>query len=159
MRTYLRTQWQRIFGLNMSQVAPLLFVGGQFRPSQWPDIYRLGVRAVLSLQAEHEDRFDGPPPERTLRLLVTDFHAPSLSQLSEGVAFITAAHASGMAVLVHCHAGVGRAPLMAAAYMISHHGMSYHAALVRVRAARPIVAPNLRQIARLREYEKRTRRR
>jgi protein-tyrosine phosphatase len=143
----------------VSQVAPLLFVGGQFRPSQWPDIYSLGVRAVLSLQAEHEDHFYGPPPERTLRLLVTDFRAPSLGQLNEGVAFITAAHASNLTVLVHCHAGVGRAPLMAAAYMISRHGISYHEALGRVRAARPIIAPNLRQIARLREYEKRTRRR
>ena len=156
MRTYLRVQWQRLFGLNLSQVSPLLFVGGQFRPSQWPQIYDLGVRAVLSLQAEHEDRFFGPPPERTLRLRVSDFHAPTLSQISEGVAFITAAHDSGLAVLIHCHAGVGRAPLMAAAYLISRHGMSYHRALRQIHTARPIVAPNLRQTAQLREYEKRT---
>ncbi|MEI7643901.1 MAG: dual specificity protein phosphatase [Chloroflexales bacterium] len=159
MRTYLRVQWRRLFGLNVSQVAPLLFVGGEFRPSQWPQIYDLGVRAVLNLQSEREDRFDGPPPDRTLRLFVSDFHAPTISQISEGVAFITAAHLDSLAVFIHCHAGVGRAPLMAAAYMISRHGMSYHEALGRVRAARPIIAPNLRQIARLREYEKRTRRR
>ncbi len=156
MRTYLRVQWRRLFGLNLSQVTPLLFVGGQFHPSQWPQICDLGVRAVLSLQAEYEDRFYGPPPERMLRLLVSDFHAPTLSQLSQGVAFIAAAHDDGMPVFVHCHAGVGRAPLMAAAYLISRHGMSYRNALRHVHAARPIMAPNLRQIARLREYEKRT---
>jgi protein-tyrosine phosphatase len=148
-----------LFGLNLSQIGPLLFVGGQFLPSQWPDIYSLGVRAVLSLQAENEDRFDGPPPERTLRLLVTDFHAPTISQLGEGVAFITSAHSAGLTVFIHCHAGVGRAPLMAAAYLISRYEISYHEALRQLRAARPIVAPNLRQIARLREYEKHVHRR
>jgi protein-tyrosine phosphatase len=159
MRTYLRVQLRRLFGLNMSQVGPLLFVGGQFRPSQWPAIYGLGVRAVLSLQAEREDRFEGPTPERTLRLLVSDFHAPTIDQLSEGVAFITSAHAGGLAVLVHCHAGVGRAPLAAAAYLIARHEISYREALGHLRAARPIIAPNLRQLARLREYEQHIRRR
>jgi protein-tyrosine phosphatase len=112
---------------------------------------------VLSLQAEREDRFSGSPPERTLRLRVPDFHAPTLAQLSEGVAFIASAHADGLPVLVHCHAGVGRAPLMAAAYLVAVHDMSYRTALAHLRAARPIIAPNLRQIARLREYEKRVR--
>ncbi|NNJ10396.1 dual specificity protein phosphatase family protein [Chloroflexales bacterium ZM16-3] len=154
MRTYLHTQWHRIFGLNASQVAPLLFVGGQFRASQWPDLYALGVRAVLSLQAEHKDRFSGAtPPTRTMRLLVNDFHAPTIKQLSEGVAFIAAAHAEELPVFVHCHAGVGRAPLMAAAYLVSVHNMPSRTALAHLRAARPIIAPNRWQIARLREYE------
>jgi protein-tyrosine phosphatase len=157
MRTYLRAQWQRVFGLNASLVAPMLFVGGQFHPSQWPDLHKLGVRAVLNLQAEYEDRFSGPPPARTLRLRVNDFHAPTIAQLSAGVAFIAAAHAEGLPVLVHCHAGIGRAPLMAAAYLVAVHEMPYRAALAHLRTARPIIAPNPRQIVRLREYAERIR--
>lgn len=153
MRTYLRTQLRRVFGLNVSPVGPLLFVGGQFRASQWPQLYDLGVRAVLNLQAERADRFIGSPPSRMLRLHVRDFHPPSIAQLSEGVAFIAAAHAERLPVLVHCHAGVGRAPLMTAAYLMAVHDMPYRTALAHLRAARPIIAPNPRQIARLREYE------
>jgi protein-tyrosine phosphatase len=154
MRTYLRAQWRRLFGLNASPVGPLLFVGGQFRPSQWPQLYSLGVRAVLSLQDENVDQFYGAPAPRALRLPVKDFHAPTIKQLNEGVAFIAAAHADDLPVLIHCHAGVGRAPLMAAAHMIACYGLSHHEALGRLRAARPIMAPNPRQIIRLREYEK-----
>ncbi|NTV62923.1 MAG: dual specificity protein phosphatase family protein [Oscillochloris sp.] len=153
LRAYLRTQLHRVFGLNVSQIAPMLLVGGQFRASQWPALYSLGVRAVLSLQAERVDRFHGPPPQRTLRLLVTDFHPPTIDQLSQGVAFIAAAHAEGLPTLVHCHAGVGRAPLMAAAYLVAVHDMPHRTALAHIRNARPIIAPNPSQIARLREYE------
>ena len=149
---YLRTFWQRFFGLNSSLVAPLLFVGGQFRPAQWPQLQRLGVRAVLSLQAEYEDRFSGPPPEMVLRLLVPDFTPPSLAQLTTGVAFVTEAHRAKLPVFIHCHAGVGRAPIMAAAYLVTSRALSAQEALACVRAARPIIRPNAAQVARLREY-------
>lgn len=157
MSIYLRTQWARYFGLNASQVAPLLLVGGQFRPVQWAALHALGVRAVLSLQAEREDAFAGPPPERALRLPVLDFTPPSLEQLDEGVAFISAAHQAELPVFVHCHSGVGRAPLMAAAYLMASGGHGHQEALAHIRAARPIIGPNMGQLARLREYERRLR--
>lgn len=155
MISYLQTQWRRYFGLNISPVEPLLFVGGQFRPEQWPLLRGLGVRAVLSMQAEREDHFAGEPPERALRLLVPDFTAPSLEQLGEGVAFIAAAHAAGLPVFVHCHAGVGRAPIMAAAHLIVSRSLGHSEALAHVRITRPIIAPNLAQVSRLREFEAR----
>lgn len=157
MNSYIRAQWGRLFGLNVSPVTPLLFVGGQFRAAQWPAIHALGVRAVLSLQGEREDSFEGPAPERTLRLLVVDFTPPTLEQLAEGVQFIAASQAAELPVFVHCHAGVGRAPIMAAAFLIASESLSHRDALGRVRAARPIVGPNAAQIRRLREYEGRLR--
>jgi predicted protein tyrosine phosphatase len=152
MLTYVRTQWRRYFGLNLSPVTPQLFVGGQFRPEQWPQLQLLGVRAVLSLQAEREDDFTGTPPEIALRLLVRDFTAPTLEQFAAGVAFIEQAHGANLPVFVHCHAGVGRAPIMAAAYLVASRGMGYREAIAHVRSARPIIGPNLGQVARLREY-------
>ncbi len=131
----------------------MLFVGGQFSARQWPAIHQLGVRAVLSLQAERADPFIEPFPIRSLRLLVPDFHPPTLNQLDEGVHFIAQAISDGLPVFVHCHAGVGRAPLMTAAYLMARHGISYRAALTKLRMARPIIRPNQRQMQRLHEYE------
>jgi protein-tyrosine phosphatase len=111
-----------------------------------------GLRAVLSLQAEREDQFEGTPPERTLRLLVEDFQSPTLEQLQAAVAFVHAAHADGMPVLVHCHAGVGRASLTVSAYLMTH-GLSHIEAFARVKRARPIVALTGGQLARLVEWE------
>lgn len=143
--------WRR--HLNVSPVNPLLYVGGQFRPAQWPQLHTLGVRAVLSLRAEHADAFEGPPPLRAHRIMVPDYFAPSLEQISEGVAFVSAAHAEGLPVLIHCHAGVGRAPLLAAAFLMSSQQIDHRSALAQLRRARPIIAPNRHQVARLREYE------
>lgn len=150
---YIRTQLRRAFGLNVTQIEDMLFVGGQFRPEQWPALHRLGIRAVLSLQEEYEDAFDDPPPDRTLRLLVPDFNSPTLEQLREGIDFIAAAHADGLPVMVHCHAGIGRASLTASAYLISR-GMSADDAFSTIRRARPIVMLNGRQRARLEEWER-----
>jgi protein-tyrosine phosphatase len=149
---YIAAQWRRAFGLNLSRLDDLLFVGGEFRPSQWSSLRSLGIRAVLSLQAEREDRFDGTPPERALRLAVEDFHPPTIGQLQEAVAFIGECRAANLPVLIHCHAGVGRASLTASAYLMTH-GISHIEAFSRVRRARPIVALNAGQLERLIEWE------
>lgn len=151
---YAQTQWRRAFGLNLSQIDPLLYVGGQFRAAQWPRLHRIGIRAVLSLQAEREDRFLGDPPSRALRLLVPDFHPPSVEQLRAAVAFIQEAHAEQLPVLVHCHAGVGRASLTASAFLIATRQLSAEAAFGQIRQARPIVRLNRVQRARLLEWER-----
>jgi hypothetical protein len=150
---YAVTQWRRIFGLNVSQIDDLLFVGGEFTSSLWPDLYNLGIRAVLNLQAEREDRFEATPPERTLRLPVQDFQPPTIVQLREAVAFIGAACVDGLPVLVHCHAGVGRAALTASAYLMTR-GLSQIEAFDRIKRARPIVALTDTQLERLLEWER-----
>ena len=150
---YLRTQWRRAFGLNITQIDELLYVGGQFRPRQWPALHALGIRAVLSLQAEYEDQFHGTPPTRALRLEVPDFHPPSVEQLHQAIAFIQAAHAERLPVMIHCHAGVGRAALTASAYLVSQ-GRGAAEAFHALRRARPIVLLNAVQQARLDEWER-----
>jgi len=152
MWRYLCTQWRRAFGLNVTQIDELLFVGGQFSSRQWPALHELGIRTVLSLQAEYEYEFHGPAPTRTLRLEVPDFHAPTVEQLGEAVAFIESAHVERLPVLVHCHAGVGRAALTASAYLVSQ-GLDYAAAFYAIHRARPIVVLNAVQQARLAEWE------
>jgi predicted protein tyrosine phosphatase len=145
------TYWRRYFGLNLNEITPLLFVGGEFRAAQWPEIHALGVRAVLSMQAERIDEFVEPLPERVLRVPVPDFHAPTLEQLAEAVAFVEQAWRAELPVLVHCHAGVGRAPLTAAAALVSS-GMQLDAALGLIVARRPIVRLMGEQRRRLDEW-------
>lgn len=153
---YLRTQWRRVVGPNLSQVDRMLYVGGEFSLASWPALHALGVRAVLSLQGEREDAFCDPLPLRTLRLEVRDFHPPSLEQLDQAVAFLRESRAQGTPTLVHCHAGVGRAPLTAAAFLIAE-GASCDEALGRIYHARPIIRLNRRQRRRLAEWEARVR--
>jgi hypothetical protein len=151
LRRYVATQWRRAFGLNISQVSPLLFVGGEFTAGQWPAIHALGVRAVLNMQAERADEFVAPHPQRTLRVPVPDFHAPTLAQLDEAVRFVAEAQRDGLPVFIHCHAGVGRAPLTAAACMVNG-GMSLDAALATLHQARPVIRLMGEQRARLVEW-------
>jgi predicted protein tyrosine phosphatase len=153
---YAATQWRRIFGLNVSRLDDLLFVGGEFRAEQWPALHALGIRAVLSLQQERADEFLLPLPERVLRLEVPDFHPPSIEQLDEACTFIAAAHAEKLPVMIHCHAGVGRAPLTTAAFLV-RRGLSASEALQRIRLARPIIELNALQYTRLVEWELRER--
>lgn len=153
-RSYWQTMWQRFFGVNVSQIEPLLFVGGEFSAQQWTLLANMGIQAVLSLQAERADEFGTPHPQRTLRLMVPDWHAPTLDQLAEGVAFIRAAYAAQQPVLVHCRAGVGRAPITAAAFLTAERGMTPVAALSYIRRTRPIITPNSEQIERLHQWHK-----
>jgi protein-tyrosine phosphatase len=149
---YVAAQWRRAFGLNMSRIEPLLFVGGQFQSHQWPAIRDLGVRAVLSLQQEREDVFEGTPPDRAMRLEVPDFEAPTLPQFREAAAFIAECVAAGLPVFIHCHGGIGRAPLAAAAYLVAERGLSAPEAIAHIRLRRPIVGPNTLQLTRLAEW-------
>lgn len=152
LRRYLVTQWRRAFGLNITRLDEFLFIGGEFQRERWPALHALGVRAVLSLQGEREDEFCDPFPAQTLRLEVEDFHPPSLDQLDQAVAFLRAARAANMPTLIHCHAGVGRAPLTAVAFLVAE-GATARDAVSRVYRARPIMRMNRRQQARLAEWE------
>ena len=57
-------------------------------------------------------------------------------------AWVHAARTAGGVVLIHCHGGVSRAAALAIAYLIASEGLDYDQALARLRAVRPIVAPN-----------------
>lgn len=149
----IRLPWRRTERLNISKITDQLFVGGQFKPEQWPAIYNLGIRAVLNLQAEHIDDFVAPFPSRTMRIMIPDFHAPTMDQLHEGVTFIRTAHEANEPALIHCFAGAGRAPLVTTAYLIAS-GLNARDAMTTIRRARPIVSLTQPQIDRLYEWER-----
>jgi protein tyrosine phosphatase (PTP) superfamily phosphohydrolase (DUF442 family) len=134
-----------------SQVTPQLHVAGQYRQRAWPTLAARGVTAVVNLRVEFDDEQAGIAPERYLYLPTEDDHAPTLEQLEEGCTFISEEIANGGGVYVHCKSGIGRAAVMAAAYLVST-GLTVEQAWALVRQARPFIRPKPRQFERLERF-------
>lgn len=137
--------------LSVSQITPQLHVGGQYRRRGWPELQARGVTAVVNMRVEFDDNHAGIAPRRYLYLPTIDDTAPTLSHLREGVEFITKELERGGSVYVHCASGVGRAPALAAAYLVST-GLSPEEAWHRIRAVRPFVRPTIAQVEQVRRF-------
>ena len=71
-----------------------------------------------------------------------------MEDLSRGTDFIAEQINAQRGVYIHCAAGVGRAPAMAAAYLI-RTGMSTDVAWDTIRQSRPFIRPTTPQISAL----------
>ena len=137
---------------RFSAITPQLYVGGQHRPRGWAKMQADGITAVINMrEAKHDDHADGIAPSHYLHLPTRDNTPVSLDDLQQGVAFISAEIKRGGTVYVHCGVGVGRAPLMAAAYLIST-GMTPAQALDKIRSVRPFIHPTPRQRKQLERF-------
>ncbi len=134
-----------------SRITPHLWVGGQMRAHGWRWLVARGITADVNLREEHDDRVHGVPPHIYLWLPTKDDHAPTSEHLHIGVEFISRVISQGGAVYVHCASGVGRAPTLAAAYLIST-GMSPEQAIETIRRARPFIKPTPVQLSALRRF-------
>jgi len=103
------------------------------------------INAVVSLRLEVDDQKLGVASDRYLHLPTRDNTPPSLDDLQRGVAFIKEVIEAGCSVYVHCGVGVGRAPTLAAAYMVSR-GLSPDEAWQKIRIVRPFIWPTRAQI-------------
>jgi protein-tyrosine phosphatase len=103
------------------------------------------------MRSEFDDAVYGLGAKEYLWLPTDDDHAPTLDQLRQGVNFICEIIEGGGKVYVHCAGGVGRAPTMAAAYLVST-GLTPAEALALIRRSRPFINPTKAQLAALEEY-------
>ena len=136
---------------RFSQISPNLHVGGQHTQKGWSLLVERGITAVVSLRGELDDREQGVAPPRYLYLPTVDNHAPTLENLTEGVEFITMELQQGGAVYVHCWEGVGRAPTMVAAYLVST-GLTPKQAWERIYAVRPFIRPVISQLDQIERF-------
>ena len=131
-----------------SQIAEGLFVGGQYRQRGWRSMQAHGINSVVNLRQRGAQRLGGVPLYY-LHLPTPDNTAPSMEALVAGVQFIHERLAVGDRVYIHCGVGVGRAPTLAAAYLVST-GMTPDEAWQRLRTVRPFIFPlkgQMRQVS------------
>ncbi len=122
-------------------------------------LHHLGVRAAVNTCLEYR----GPVAAyarlgiEQLRIPVADYHAPSLHDVQQAVAFIARHRAAGGAVYVHCKAGRGRSATIVLCWLVKQRGMSPEEAqqwlakrrphVDRFLYRRPVVQEFWRQIA------------
>ncbi len=133
---------------HISQVQPNLYVGGQHRRRGLARMRALGISAILNMREESDDAQRGLALDHYLWLSTTDDAPPTSDDLERGVKFIGQHIAAGRGVYIHCAAGVGRAPMMAAAYLVCT-GMSATQAWDTIRRVRPFIRPTPPQITAL----------
>jgi predicted protein tyrosine phosphatase len=138
--------------VRYSQITPQIIVAGQYQKRGWKVLTRRGVTASINMRSEFDDVAAGIAPVRHLRLPVEDNTPPTLDQLRRGIVFITEEVEGGGKVYIHCAAGVGRAPTMAAAYLVST-GLTPTQAWVTIKRARPFVRPTPGQEAQIKVLE------
>lgn len=142
--------------LRFGMVTPQLYVGSQFNARGKRVLEQQGFNACVNMRIEKDDAAYGLALARYLHLPTIDDAAPTLEHLDQGVAFIREVIDQQGKVYIHCGAGVGRAPTMAAAYLIAE-GRSLEEALSMIRAARPFITITPPQMTRLQEWERRAR--
>jgi len=136
---------------NQCQVTDQLFVGPQFKQRGWRELQSWGITGVVNLRREFDDLSLSVAIPHYLHLPTTDDDSPALADLENGVAFITSQIQNSGKVYIHCGAGVGRAPTMAAAYLVSQ-GDTPGQAFDRIRAVRSFIRPTRVQREQLQRF-------
>jgi len=144
--------------LRRSRITPRLYVGPQFNQRGLALLQDADINAVINMRIEFDDAEEGLLLEEYCHLPTVDDEAPSLDHIDEGVRFIRRITAEGGKVYIHCAGGIGRAPTMAAAYLIAE-GATLDEALDQIKRVRPYIRIMPPQIDLLREVEKRQRER
>jgi predicted protein tyrosine phosphatase len=135
--------------LKYGRVTPALYIGSQHGRWGKRKLQRLGIHSSVNLRSEFDDQAHGLALDNSCYLPTVDRTAPTLEQLREGIDFIRRALATGGKVYIHCQAGVGRAPTLAAAYLVSE-GVSVEEALETIRHVRPFLDMTPSQVEQLR---------
>ncbi len=138
--------------LSHSRITPQLYVGPQHGKLGKRQLERAGVTGVVNMRVEFDDAEHGLALAEYCHLPTVDETPPTLRDLRSGAAFIARVIDAGGKVYVHCAGGVGRAPAMAAAYLVTQ-GMTLDAALDLIRRGRPYIDVLPDQLERLREFE------
>ncbi len=136
--------------IKYNQVTPQIFVGAQYRQAGKRKLQQLGITGDVNLRTEFDDAAHGLALEHYCHLPTVDDDAPTMAHLQKGVVFIQQVLNNGGKVYIHCAGGVGRAPTMAAAYLISRgHTLDESIALIqRVRPFIKIMPVQMEQLKR-----------
>lgn len=142
---------------DIAWIEPGFAIGSRPFPAQCASIRELGVDAVIAVHAPGENdavNWSNVGVEH-LAFPTNDWIGIPPRQFDQVVEAVAGQRAAGRAVLLHCLAGINRAPTFATAVLCKRDGLSVDEALRRVRAARPGAAPTPEQLASLRTWLRR----
>ena len=147
--------------LKYSRVTDSMYVGPQHRINGKHALEQAGITHIVNMRSEFDDKSYGLTladgrSDNYCYLPTIDDDPISAEHIERGIAFIGSAIQSSGKVYIHCSAGVGRAPSMAAAFLISK-GYSTEEALGLIRQARPFIKPTAVQISALKLFESKVR--
>ncbi|XP_061580292.1 dual specificity protein phosphatase 19a [Cololabis saira] len=142
------TSWD----LQVGVVKPFLLLGSQDAAHDFSTLKKHKVSHILNVAFGVENAFLDLFIYKTVSILDhpdTDL----LLYIQECCDFIQQARNEKSVVLVHCNAGVSRAPAVVIGYLMSCDGQSFDDALALVKSARPASSPNLGFLEQLRNYK------
>jgi protein-tyrosine phosphatase len=134
-----------------SRVTPQIWVGPQFNARGKEYLQAQGVNGSVNLRVEFDDAAHGLDLPHYCYLPTVDDDCPSPEHFQKGVDFIRQVVREGGQVYIHCKAGVGRAPTMAAAYFIAE-GMTVEEAVALIKRTRPFITITPPQMEALLRY-------
>lgn len=135
--------------IEMTQVWERLYLGGRNDAEALARSNPFGITTVLSLCEEQVLRRN--PGVNYVHLPIADATAIAVGQF-DAIIDAVAENIRWGKVLVHCGAGVSRAPIMIASWM---HVVGYRnidAALAEMRKLRPIISPSPILLASVKEH-------
>ncbi|MGE0687463.1 MAG: dual specificity protein phosphatase family protein [Dehalococcoidia bacterium] len=133
--------------IDLAWLTADLALGSAPIASQWDELFKAGVGAVLEIRSEGQDdvavlEARGIPYRREE---VPDHGAPTLSELYEMVQWVRAQMNQRRKVLVHCRLGLGRSAMVACATLIAL-GFPLDVAYSMLRKVRPNVQLSPKQV-------------
>ncbi|XP_037344925.1 dual specificity protein phosphatase 19a isoform X1 [Pungitius pungitius] len=131
------TSWD----LQVGIVRPYLLLGSQDAAHDFGTLKKHKVSHILNVAFGVENVFPDLFIYKTVSILDHP-DADVLLHIQECCDFIQKARSEKGAVLVHCNAGVSRAPAVVTGYLMACEGQSFDAALSLVKSARPASSPN-----------------
>lgn len=134
-----------------SRITPHIWVGPQFNARGKRFLERQGVNASVNLRVEFDDAANHLALAHYCYLPTVDDDCPSPEHFQRGVDFIRSIVQEGGQVYIHCKAGVGRAPTMAAAWFLAE-GKTVDEAIALIKRTRPFITITPPQMEALHRY-------
>ena len=135
---------------DADEIVPGLWVGSAPSSVQVAALVSAGIDAVVDLRAEDDAVRRAWPDYVAVQIVpLVDHGTPPFDALRAAATAVSEVMGDGRTVLVHCHAGVERAPTVACAALVLQ-GWSLEDAYRRVTERRAVAAPTDGQLASLR---------